>query len=323
MTVLWLCLDEDDITPAQLAEVEALVPEWMVVVDRDPEAVAPHRDAIEVAAGWMDPAAAAQLPRVRWVQHWAAGVDRFTTRPALMEKDFVLTNGSGIHSIPITEHILAYLFAFARGLHCAVRAQVAHRWDKPPDPCRGDLFELPGKTMVLIGVGAIGARTAQTAAALGIEVIGVRRNPAQRVPGLRRTVGPAQLTEVLPEADFVVLTVPLTDETHHIIDDAALRAMKSTAIVINIGRGGTIDEDALIRALQEGRIGGAGLDVFETEPLPESSPLWDLPNVILTSHYAGHNPHYDDRALTIFRDNLRRYLDGAPLRNVVDPEAGY
>jgi phosphoglycerate dehydrogenase-like enzyme len=135
--------------------------------------------------------------------------------------------------------------------------------------------------------------------------------------------GPEQLLSLLPQADFVVLTVPLTDETRGVIGERELNAMKPTAYLVNIGRGGTIDEEAVIRALQQGDIAGAGLDVFEAEPLPEASPLWDIDNVIITSHYAGLTPHYNERALAIFLDDLRRYRAGEPLQNVVDKELGY
>ena len=136
-------------------------------------------------------------------------------------------------------------------------------------------------------------------------------------------IGPDDLLDVLPEADFVVLTVPLTSATRGMIGEPELRAMKPTAIIINIGRGGTIQEDVLIRALREGWIGGAGLDVVETEPLPPDSPLWELDNVILTSHYAGNTPNYTNRAMALFHDNLRRYRSGDLLLNIVDMQRGY
>lgn len=323
MSLLWLCVDEEDVTEDQLIQLRSVMPEMTLVISSDEAEIRTRRDEVEIAAGWMDPEAVLRLPNVRWVQHWAAGVDSFMTHSEILEKDFILTNGSGIHAVPITEHIFALLLAFGRGLHCAMRDQVAHRWTQPPHPCGHHVFELPGKTMVLIGVGAIGAQTAKVAAALGIRVIGVRHNPSQAVQGVAQMVGPDDLLAVLPEADFVVLTVPLTEATRGIIGEAELKAMMPSSIIVNIGRGGTIQEDALLRALQAGWIGGAGLDVFETEPLPENSPLWDMRNVIVTSHYAGHTPHYDERAMAIFLDNLRRYVTKMPLRNVVDMTAGY
>jgi phosphoglycerate dehydrogenase-like enzyme len=177
--------------------------------------------------------------------------------------------------------------------------------------------------MLLIGVGAIGERTAAVASALGMRVLGIRRDAARGAPGVAAMYGLDRLLDLLPEADCVVLTVPLNRSTQGMIGERELRAMKPSAYLVNIGRGGTVQEDALVRALREGWIAGAGLDVFAEEPLPETSPLWELENVIVTAHYAGMTPHYDERALAIFLDNLRRYRAGEPLRNVVDKAAGY
>ena len=321
MPILWLCLDEREVTPDLLDRVRSVIQGDMeIAVQRD---VPARSEEVEIAAGWVTPEAVLRLPNLRWLQHWAAGVDRFTSRPDIMARDFILTTGSGVHAIPISEHILAYLLMFARDMPRAIRAQLAHRWQKAGSAQRVDVFELAGKTMLLIGVGAIGARTAQVASALGMRVMGVRYDPSRPAAGVQRMVGPAQLLEVLPEADFVVLTVPLTQETRGMIGERELRAMKPTAILVNIGRGGTIQEEQLVRALREGWIRGAGLDVFETEPLPADSPLWDMENVIITAHYAGHGPHYHERASAIFLDNLARYLRGEALRNVVDRTRGY
>ena len=180
-----------------------------------------------------------------------------------------------------------------------------------------------GKTMLLVGVGAIGRRTAHLAAAFGMRVWGIRRNPGRAVEGVERMGDMSRLHDWLPEADFVVLTAPLTPETRHMFDEAALRRMKPTAYLVNIGRGGTVDEAALVRGLQEGWLTGAGLDVFEQEPLPADSPLWKMPNVIITAHYSGATPEYHHRAMAIFLDNLRRYVQGEELRNVVDKRLGY
>ena len=175
----------------------------------------------------------------------------------------------------------------------------------------------------VIGVGAIGEQTAELSVALGIRVLGVRRNPEIKPPNISAMYGPDQLLDVLPQADFVVLTVPLTQETRSMIGERELRAMKPTAYLVNIGRGETVDQDALIRALQQGEIAGAGLDVFTPEPLPRDSPLWEMENVIITGHYAGMTPEYDKRALEIFLENLARYHAGQTLINVVDKKLGY
>jgi phosphoglycerate dehydrogenase-like enzyme len=324
MSILWMCLDPDELRPVQRNAVEASVPDMDVVVTRDLDEVKPLAADVEIMSGWIGPEMIRAMPAVRWVQHWAAGVNRLVADPEIVQRDFVLTNGSGIHAIPISEHIFAFLLSMARGLPCAVRAQSDHRWVSPSTSCNRSIFELFNKTMVLIGVGAIGARTAEVARSLGMHVIGVRRDPSDdAVSGVGKMVGPEALGEVLPKADVVVLTVPLTDETEAMIGEPELRAMKASAHLVNIGRGGTVDERALTRALQQGWIAGAGLDVFETEPLPEDSPLWEMENVVITSHYAGRTPHYTERAMALFFDNLGRYLHDEPLCNVVDKDRGY
>jgi phosphoglycerate dehydrogenase-like enzyme len=212
------------------------------------------------------------------------------------------------------------LLAFARRLPFAFRAQSRRQWRAP----EGDnTFELAGQTVLIVGVGAIGERTAELCRALGMRVLGVRRSPENGVSGVEHMFAPADLLEALPEADFVVLTVPLTEETRGLIGPEELRTMQPSAYLINIGRGGTVQTDALVQALQAGQIAGAGLDVTDPEPLPEDSPLWDMPNVIITAHYSGSTPKYDERAMQIFKDNLRRYLAGEELQNQVDIELGY
>ncbi len=309
------------LTEAQLAQVRALAPEMRVLVTRDRAEIEAALDEIEIAVGGFPHDLLPRAHNLRWYQQWAAGADWLLRHPEAADLDFVLTSASGVHPIQITEHIFAMLLAFARRLCRAVRAQERHEWIRHNR--WGDIFELYGKTMVLVGVGAIGARVAEVATAFGMHVLGVRRNPQQSAPEVAAMFAPHQLLEVLPEADFVVLTIPLTHETRGMIGERELRAMKPTAYLINIGRGGLVDEGALIRALREGWIAGAGLDVFETEPLPQDSPLWDMENVIITPHYAGLTPHYHERAMAIFLDNLRRYMAGEPLRNVVDKRLGY
>jgi len=327
MAILLLGLAPEDIEPATMDEIRALAPEMRVVVTRDRSQVEALLDEIEIAAGWFPNNLAARVPRLRWFQQWGAGADWLLRHPEAIERDFVLTNASGVHAIPISEQIIGTLLMFARGLHRAVRAQASHQWWRAQP---ADLFELAGQTMLLVGVGAIGARTATLASALGMHVEGIRRNPdkgrgdpARAVEGVAAMYGPDRLRERLAHADAVVLTVPLSQATRGLIGAAELRAMKPTAYIVNIGRGGTIDEPALVRALDQHWIAGAALDVFAEEPLPSSSPLWGMENVIITGHYAGSTPKYNQRAIAIFLDNLRRYVAGEPLRNVVDKRAGY
>jgi phosphoglycerate dehydrogenase-like enzyme len=235
-----------------------------------------------------------------------------------MQRDVVLTNASGVHAIPISEHILSMIFALARNLPRHMRSQVAGKWER-----HGEITELEGTTLGLIGVGKIGEKTAEKAKALNMKVLGMRRNPERTSPHVDKMFGPEGLHEVLAQSDWVVVTAAGTPETDGLIGEPELAVMKSTARLINIARGSLIREEALIKALEEKRIAGAGLDVFEKEPLPENSPLWQMPNVILTPHIAGGTPFYVDRLMDIFVENLKRYQAGEPLINVVDKTLGY
>jgi len=321
MTTILIGLSPDVVTEAHLARVRELAPDMCLLVTDDPQDIEAALDDIEIAAASFPREMLQRAQNLRWYQQWGAGANWLLHQPDVPEYGFILTNASGVHAIPISEHIFALMLAFARRLHDAVRAQTNRMWIPHED--LGPVMELAGKTMVLIGAGAIGSRTARLARGLEMRVLGVRRYPAVDSPCVETMYGPGQLLEVLPEADFVVLAMPLTFETKHMIGETELRAMKPTAHLINIGRGGTVDQEALIRALNEGWIAGAGLDVFETEPLQEDSPLWSMDNAILTYHYAGSNPHYTERAMAIFLDNLCRYKSGEPMRNVVDKKLGY
>ena len=320
MSILLLGFAEDHFDDEQKEAIAKAAGGLEPVYTRDKTEIEPRLDDIEVAVGGVPRDLLAQAPNLRWFQQWGAGADWLMKRPEVADKDFVLTNVSGIHAVPISEHIFAFLLAFARQFPSATRDQLSATWSqREVQPA----FELAGKTMLLLGVGAIGARTAQLAQAFGMRVVGVRRNADKRLEPIDEMVPLDALQRVLPEADVVVLTLPLTPDTHHIIGEAELRVFKDTALLVNIGRGGLVDEPALVRALEEGRLAGAGLDVFETEPLPEDSPLWGMENVIITPHTSGDTPHYDERALEIFLDNLRRYAKGEPLTHVVDKRLGY
>jgi len=256
-------------------------------------------------------------PRLRWVQSWGAGIERFLT-PEFIASPIILTNAQGCYALPIADHVMGFVLHFSRGLNLAARSQIGHRWgvDREPD-------ELGGRTMGIIGLGGIGSEVARRAKAFGMRVIAVRRRPERSSQFADEVRGPDGLDWLLGESDYVALCAALTPETQHLIGEEQLRKMKPTAHLINIGRGGLVDEAALTAALQEGRIAGAGLDVFETEPLPSDSPLWDMPNVLITPHDAGSSPKSHDRLMALFCENLRRYLAGEELLNVVDKGQGY
>lgn len=336
MTTILLAFDEGVITAQQQEQLRRLVPDDKLVQTTDEAKIERMLDEVEIAVGQFPKDLLPKAKRLRWFQQWSAGADWLLEHPEVQEMDFILTNASGVHATPISEHIFAFLLAFARNLPQAWRAQQEHMWMKEDEEpaksgqtkdiatySRNEVFELAGKSMLLIGLGDIGERTAQIATAFGIGVIGLRHNPDQEAPGVSQMVGPDELLTVLPHADIIVSTVPLTEETQRILDQKAFDAMKSGAYLINIGRGGTIDEAALIAALQSGKVAGAGLDVFEEEPLPADSPLWGMENVLITPHSSGATPHYNERAFAIFLDNLKRYKAGESLRNVVDKTQGY
>ncbi len=320
MSTILIGLEPDQVSQKHKTCIAELAEQYQVVYTTDREIIENLLDDIEVAAARFPRELVFSAPALRWYQQWGAGADWLMQHPEAENENVIITNVSGLHAIPISEHILAMLLAFARRLPDAWRAKKEHRWFR--EEVEG-VFELAGKTMVLIGVGAIGERTAELADAHGIRVIGIRRNPEEPASGVTIMDGPENLRRWLPEGDFVVLTVPLTHETRQMIGAEELAAMKKSTLIVNIGRGGTIDQEALIQALRDGTIAGAGLDVFEKEPLPQDSPLWDLDNVILTPHYAGRTPEYNRRGMDIFVENLERYVSDKPLFNIVDPSLGY
>src|SRR5499425_2157686 len=211
---------------------------------------------------------------------------------------------------------MALVLAFARGLQHYLPQQLHREWKKPPQ--NTGIVHLPQATALVVGVGGIGSEVARLAAAFGMRVIGVDERRRDTPPGVAELHRGDELDALLPAADFVILTVPHTPETEGFMSRARFQEMKKPAFFINIGRGMTTRLDDLVDALSAGGIAGAGLDVFEEEPLPADHPLWTTPGVLLTPHSAGFGPHLDDRRFAILRDNARRFLAGQPLRNVVD-----
>ncbi len=263
----------------------------------------------------------AAAPRLRWIQATSAGVEEFLS-PDLHERSITLTNFSGINAPPIADHVLAMLLAFARGLKPLLARQNEHAWPEEDDALT--TFEPAGQTIGIVGLGAIGEGVAARAHGLGMRVLGLQRHPPDEPPpGVERVLPSEELPDLLAQSDHVVLSLPLTDATEHLIGREELRQMRRSAYLYNVGRGGLIDQEALIAALREGRIAGAALDVTEPEPLPPDSPLWDLPNVIITGHSAANTPLLWERGIELVADNARRFLAGEELRNVVDTKAGY
>lgn len=257
-------------------------------------------------------------PRLEWIQLTSAGADRLLSS-GFIEGGITVTTVSGLHATPIGEYVLAQFLMFAKGAPKFVRAQREHEW------ARYMPQELSGKTVGVVGMGHIGGEVARLAKAFGCRVIATRRSAGRGATDERcdELMPASDLPRLLGESDYVVVCVPLTVETRGLIGERELRAMKPTGVIVNIARGPIIVESELVRALREGWIAGAGLDVFEKEPLPGDSPLWDMENVILTPHISGGTEIYNQRAVKIFADNIRRYLNGERLMNVVDPVRGY
>jgi phosphoglycerate dehydrogenase-like enzyme len=259
---------------------------------------------------------ALRAQNLRWVHAVGAGVENLCQD--VMGTEITVTN-IHVHGDAISEHIFGMILAHTRRLRDAFTYQGERRWGH-----RGldDAEVLSGRMMGVLGLGTLGKAVASRAAAFGMRVYATKRTPVP-VPGVERVWPPDGLDEVLRVADVLVLTLPLTRETRRLIGARELALLPRGAFVVNVGRGDLLDEAALVAAVREGRLGGAGLDVFEEEPLPETSPLWGLPTVIVTPHVAGSFRGYMDRTVPMFCDNLRRYLAGQPLVNVVDPARGY
>lgn len=271
---------------------------------------------------WWTPVSAlrrvlAAAPNLRWIHTPSAGVEHLLI-PEILERDIVLTNSAGAQAIPIAEFVLMYMLNHAKRAF-DFKALAPEEWDRGDDiPC-DELFE---RTLLIIGYGNIGAEVAKRARAFGMRILASRRHP-RPTDGVDLMVGENGWRDLLPQADYVVIATPLTAATRGMFDADAFRRMKSSAYLINIARGQIVDTDALLEALHSGRIAGAALDALPVEPLPPDHPLWKAPNVWITPHISYSSPRTRERTVNLFFENLRRYLNGEPLLNVVDKAAGY
>jgi phosphoglycerate dehydrogenase-like enzyme len=256
-------------------------------------------------------------PKLRWVHSRNAGLDNLLF-PELIESPIPLTNGSGVFSQSLGEFALASILYFAKDFPRMLRNQQAQRWEQ------FDVNEIASQTVGIVGYGNIGRAVATRAKAMGMKVLALKRHaPAERDALIDKFYAPQNLREMLAGCDYVVMAAPLTGETHHMISDAEFAAMKPSAVVINVGRGPVIDQAALIRALTRKQIRGAGLDVFEHEPIPTGDSIWRFDNVLISPHTADHTSTWLDDAMKFFVEQYERFCDGQPLRNVVDKQLGY
>jgi phosphoglycerate dehydrogenase-like enzyme len=301
---------------AWAAALAQQVPELQVVVSESDDQARTEIVDADAAFGTLTPDLLRAASNLKWLQAPAIAPPPGYYSPELVAHPVVVTNFRGIFNDHIAAHIMAFLLAFARGLHRYLPAQARHEW--APAPLDTGVVHLPGSTALIVGVGGIGAETARVCAPFGIRVIGVDARRSDLPEGVAELHPPDALDDLLPRADFVILTIPHTPETEGLMNAARFSRMKSSAFFINIGRGKTTRLDDLVEALRAGKIAGAGLDVFEEEPLPADHPLWEAPNALLTPHTAGFGPYLDDRRQAIILDNARRFVRGEPLQNVVD-----
>jgi phosphoglycerate dehydrogenase-like enzyme len=283
----------------------------------------------EVYVGFGVPEALFHAPtegpdaRLRWAHSGSAGVGG-SLHPLMRASEVVLTNSAGIYAEPMADTVLAMMLHFSRGLDLAVRAQAERRWDQTPyDQADAPVRELAQSTLGIVGLGGIGRAVARRGVALGMTVVATRRRGTEGPAGVEVLSGPDALDRILPRSDFLVIAVPQTDQTRAMIGARELGMLPEGAVVVNVARGGVIDEDALIEALRGGRLRGAGLDVFAREPLAADSALWGLPNVLVLPHVSGASHQFWRRQTDLIVQNLRRYAAGEPLLNTVDKQAGY
>ena len=304
----------------EAAEAEVLC------ITRTDEFLARLPEAEIICSYWM-PANWRQLaPHLHWLQCSGAGVDGLLPTGVLdADSGVIVTTATGVHATTISEYVFGSILMFNRNWPEMVRLQDRHVWPRSASWYNLGARELVDQTVGIIGLGHIGRRVAQLARAFGMHVLATRRTVSngEKDPDVDQLYPMEQLQELLRLSDYVVLAVPLTQETEKLMGEAELRVMPRNAYLVNVARGRVVDEEALIRALQERWIAGVGLDVTGEEPLPANSPLYSMPNVILTPHISGLSAHYDKRLTALFAENLQRYRSGQPLRNRYDPERGY
>jgi phosphoglycerate dehydrogenase-like enzyme len=307
---------QSDVTRLWARRLSDSVPGMRLIMAEDAESAAAAVETADAAFGTLPAALLAKAPRLRWLQAPMAAPPAGYYYPELVRHGVTVTNFREIYNDHISAHILAFVLAFARGLHIFIPQQLRREWKKPRED--QGVVPLPGATALIVGLGGIGAETARLLAAFGLRVIAVDARRTDRPEWVVELHPPEALDRWLPQADFVILTVPHTPATQGFFNAGKFRLMKRTAYFINIGRGMTTRLDDLVAALDAGEIAGAALDVYEQEPLPAEHPLWGMPNVLLTPHMAGYGPHLNERRFQIIEDNCRAFAKGAALRNVVD-----
>lgn len=289
-----------------------------VTADDDKEAIAKVADA-DAVYRFCTPELVRAGQRLRWIQMHSAGVENYLF-PELVESDVTLTNARGIYGIQLADHVMAFVLAFSRCLNLLFDRQRKGVWES-----RSNLtcHELSGTTLLIVGLGGAGTETARRARCFGMNVLATKRRPGEKPDYVDELHSADGLDELLPRADYVALCCPLTHCTRKLFGPRQFELMKPTAVLTTVCRGGVVDTEALVAALESGQIAGAGLDVADPEPLPAGHALWKMPNCVITPHTSGQSPGADVRLLDLLCDNLARFASGRPLRNVVDKAEGY
>jgi phosphoglycerate dehydrogenase-like enzyme len=320
-----------------MAQLRAVSPRYQIErhFPNVPDSALAEAEILYTGAYFPDPARASHL---RWIQMHSAGIDHAAHQPIIQAEDVEVTTTSGIHATPIAEYCMMMMLAFAYKLPTMLRLQAKAEW---PEKQRSVFSprELRGQTLGIVGYGSIGRELARLADSFDMTVLAAKRDvmhpelpedkyqesgigdPTGQIPA--RLYPPEALASMAQECDFLVLIAPLTGDTSHLVNEAVLGAMKKTAVLINVARGNIVDEAALISALAAGRIAGAALDVFEEEPLPSTSPLWGMENVIISPHVAGNSSRYHEKAAALFAENLQRYIEKRPLLNKLERKRGF
>ena len=304
----------------EIQRLKAELPNDRLVVLTDNDELANEIQDADAYFGWLPRDAYLKAKRLRWVQSPSAGVEWVARVPELVESDVVVTNMRGAHAQTIAESAFAMLLFLTRGLAGSYANQAQKSWTRPKE---GTLRGISGLTMGLVGIGNIGSAVAQRAHGFDMRVIAVDAHEVPHADYVEKLYPADGLAEVLRTSDVVVVTAPITPVSRGMIGPAEIALMKPTAYLIVVSRGGIVDQEALARALEEGRLAGAGLDATDPEPLPADSPLWTAPNVVITPHCSGSSTQTTALVWKIFEDNVRRFVAGKPLANTVDKRRGY
>lgn len=301
-----------------LEQIRGAIPQAELMVVKHDKVTLDMLQKAEIIFGWPELEQLIEAKSLRWLHLPSAGADDYTDREIYYNKEILLTNSSGVFGLPIAEHVFAMILSYNHNLQDYAYHKLEKRWHRI-----SEARDFYGSTIGIIGLGDIGTEVAKRAKAWGARVLAVKRTQSKVPEYVDQLFTFEDMDIVFEQSDYIVLALPSTPKTLGMITEKYLRKMKSNSFLVNIGRGSVIDQEALIKALKEKWIGGAGLDVMVPEPLPKDSPLWELPNVIITPHASGGSPTNDQRRFDIFYRNLVLYIENKPLENMVDFKEGY